>query len=95
MLPAFKPQWDARKGAEQLLRRLYALRASRSKSSRARYQRISHIKKLIAEGVLGDDLRQRDRRRPPKHALAASGAGMTWDLPAPMPAERSIHRARL
>jgi nucleoside-diphosphate-sugar epimerase len=58
VLPAFQPQWDARKGAEQL----YA--AYRSSSLRLeefegpRYQRIGHIKKLLAESVLDSSLRR-------------------------------------
>ena len=60
VLPAFKPQWDVRKGAEQLYA---AYRASglSLEQLESRYQRISHIKTLMREGVLGDDLRYRDR----------------------------------
>lgn len=60
VLPAFKPQWDARKGAEQLYQ---AYRASglSLEEIEGRYQRINHIKMLMDEGTLGDDLRWRDR----------------------------------
>ena len=60
VLPAFEPQWDVRKGAEQLYA---AYRASglSLEQLEGRYQRISHIKTLIREGVLGNDLRRRDR----------------------------------
>ena len=55
MLPEFKPQWDVRKGAEQLYA---AYRASglTLEEFEGRYQRISHIKALMREGIA--------RRRP-------------------------------
>jgi nucleoside-diphosphate-sugar epimerase len=58
VLPEFQPQWDARKGAEQLYA---AYRASglALEEFEGRYQRISHIKKLMREGVLDHDLRRR------------------------------------
>jgi nucleoside-diphosphate-sugar epimerase len=59
LLPAFKPQWDVRRGAEQL-------RAAYDKSGLTleqfegpRYQRIGHIKALMAAGLLAEDLRPR------------------------------------
>jgi nucleoside-diphosphate-sugar epimerase len=60
LLPEFKPQWDVRKGAEQLYA---AYRASglSLEAFEGRYQRISHIKKLMSEGLLDDGLRRRDR----------------------------------
>jgi nucleoside-diphosphate-sugar epimerase len=59
VLPEFKPQWDVRKGAEQLYA---AYRASGLELPQfeGRFQRISQIKKLMQEGVLDDDLRRRD-----------------------------------
>jgi nucleoside-diphosphate-sugar epimerase len=59
VLPEFKPQWDVRKGAEQLYA---AYRASGLKLQQfeGRFQRISQIKKLMHEGVLDHDLRRRD-----------------------------------
>ena len=54
VLPEFKPQWDARKGAEQLYT-AYRSAGSRSRNSRCRYQRISHIKMLIRDGILDAD----------------------------------------
>lgn len=61
-LPAFKPQWDARKGAEQLYRAYRAGSITLEEFEGPRYQRIGHIQKLLAEGVLNHDLR---------HAVAA------------------------
>ena len=57
-LPAFKPQWDARKGAEQLYAVYRQSGLTLEEFEGPRYQRIGHIKKLRSEGVLDDDLRQ-------------------------------------
>lgn len=56
-LPAFKPQWDARKGAEQLYGAYRQSGLTLEEFEGPRYQRISHIKKLIDDGVLDDTLR--------------------------------------
>jgi nucleoside-diphosphate-sugar epimerase len=73
VMPDFKPQWDARKGAEQLYA---AYRASglSLEQLESRYQRISHIKTLMWEGTLGDDLRRRDRAVPRGEAAVAAVA---------------------
>lgn len=60
VLPAFKPQFDARRGAEQLYAAYRKSRLTLDEFEGPRYQRISHIQKLIASGVLADDLRHRD-----------------------------------
>jgi len=57
-LPAFKPQWDARMGAEQLYKAYLTSGVTLEEFEGSRYQRIGHIKKLLAERVLGDDLRR-------------------------------------
>jgi nucleoside-diphosphate-sugar epimerase len=57
-LPAFKPQWDARKGAEQLYGAYLKSGLTLEEFEGPRYQRISHIKKLIDSGILDDSLRQ-------------------------------------
>lgn len=69
-LPAFRPQWDVRKGAEQL----YAAYRSSGLTLgeiEGRYQRIDHIKMLMREGALEDDLRPRERTTV-RDAVAAS-----------------------
>ena len=58
-LPAFKPQWDARRGAEQLYEAYGRAKLTLEEFEGPRYQRISHIQKLIADGVLANDLRHR------------------------------------
>jgi nucleoside-diphosphate-sugar epimerase len=56
-LPAFKPQWDARMGAEQLYKAYRSSGLTLEEFEGPRYQRIGHIKKLMAEGILNGDLR--------------------------------------
>ena len=56
-LPAFKPKWDARRGAEQL----YAAYKQASLTTDAfegpTYQRIAHIQMLMSKGILDRNLR--------------------------------------
>jgi nucleoside-diphosphate-sugar epimerase len=56
-LPAFEPQWDARKGAEQLYKAYRASGLTLTDFEGPRYQRIGHIKMLLAEHMLDDRLR--------------------------------------
>jgi nucleoside-diphosphate-sugar epimerase len=58
VLPAFKPQWDAKKGAEQLYATYKASNLKLDEFEGPRYQRIGHIKKLLAEGALEPSLRR-------------------------------------
>jgi nucleoside-diphosphate-sugar epimerase len=58
-LPGFKPQWDARKGAEQLYQAYTRSGLTLEQFEGPRYQRIAHIKMLRSDGILGDDLRHR------------------------------------
>ncbi len=60
VLPDFKPQWDARKGAEQLYNAYRSSGLTLEEFEGPRYQRISHIKKLLADGVIDDSLRRKD-----------------------------------
>jgi nucleoside-diphosphate-sugar epimerase len=57
-LPAFRPQWDAQKGAEQLYRAYRDSHLTLEEFEGPRYQRISHIKMLMAEGALDAQLRK-------------------------------------
>lgn len=59
VLPAFRPQYDARRGAEQLYAAYRQSNLTLEEFEGPRYQRISHIQKLIAEGILAEDLRHR------------------------------------
>jgi nucleoside-diphosphate-sugar epimerase len=61
-LPQFKPQWDARKGAEQLYKAYRASSITLEQFEGPRYQRIGHINKLLADGILDADLRHTQTR---------------------------------
>jgi nucleoside-diphosphate-sugar epimerase len=70
VLPAFQPQWDARKGAEQLYAAYSSSRLVLEEFEGPRYQRIAHIKKLLAEGIIDLGLRSGMAARTPEAALA-------------------------
>jgi nucleoside-diphosphate-sugar epimerase len=57
-LPDFKPQWDARKGAQQLYEAYQKMDLSLAEFEGPRYQRIAHIKMLMNEGVIDKELRK-------------------------------------
>lgn len=57
-LPAFQPQWDVRRGAEQLYDAYRRSGVTLEEFEGTRYQRIGHIKKLMADGLLDSDLRR-------------------------------------
>jgi hypothetical protein len=59
VLPTFQPQWDACRGAEQLYEAYRKAGLTLEEFEGPRYLRISHIQKLIAEGILAQDLRHR------------------------------------
>jgi len=63
MLPQFQPKWDAEKGADQLYQTYRSSGLTLEDFEGSRYQRISHIKKLIAEGILDTELRYASRSR--------------------------------
>ncbi len=69
VVPGFQPQWDPRRGAEQLYAAYRKSDLTLSEFEGPRYQRISHIQKLIADRVLGEDLRsyQSSEARPRCH----------------------------
>ena len=62
-LPNFRPQWDAIKGAEQLYSAYCASEITLDDFEGPRYQRIGHINKLLADGILSTDLRHRTTER--------------------------------
>lgn len=57
VLPGFKPEWDAKRGADELYRAYVASKLDHASFEGPRYQRIGHIQKLMAEGILSEDLR--------------------------------------
>src|SRR5262249_11318352 len=58
-LPSFKPQWDARRGAEQLYRSYRQVNLRVEDFEGARYNRIDHLQSLLSSGQVGSDLRWR------------------------------------
>ena len=61
VLPAFRPQFDARRGAEQLYRAYRDSNLLLAEFEGPRYQRISHIRQLLARGIVKADLRHARR----------------------------------
>ncbi|MCI0696555.1 SDR family oxidoreductase [candidate division KSB1 bacterium] len=59
MLPAFKPQWSARRGARQLCQAYRKVGLSLDDFEGPRYKRIDHIKMLLRTGRLDATLRWR------------------------------------
>ncbi|MFQ6186076.1 NAD-dependent epimerase/dehydratase family protein [Sinorhizobium meliloti] len=57
-LHAFKPQWTARRGVEQLYEAFCSVGLSLEDFEGERFKRIAHVKKLIRNGELDDDLRR-------------------------------------
>jgi nucleoside-diphosphate-sugar epimerase len=57
VLPAFKPQWDARRGAEQIFAAYREASLTLEEFEGPKYQRIGHIQRLLKDGVLNKDLR--------------------------------------
>jgi nucleoside-diphosphate-sugar epimerase len=56
-LPKFRPKWDARRGAQQLYDAYRKSNLTLEEFEGPRYQRIAHIQKLIADGILSKELR--------------------------------------
>jgi nucleoside-diphosphate-sugar epimerase/SAM-dependent methyltransferase len=56
VMPHFRPQWDARRGAQSLYEAYKAVDLTLGEFEGPRYQRIGHIKKLIAEGLIDETL---------------------------------------
>ncbi|PZO57298.1 MAG: NAD-dependent dehydratase [Phormidesmis priestleyi] len=57
VLPEFQPQWDARKGAKELYDAYVKVGLTLEEFEGDRYQRIAHIKSLLADGSLSEELR--------------------------------------
>ena len=57
VLPGFRPQWTARKGAQELYQAYRAAALTAEDLEQARYLRISHIQRLFRGGQLNTSLR--------------------------------------
>ncbi len=60
-LPAFRPRWTARKGAQQLYDAYQAAGLTLEDIKNGRYARIAHIRRLMDGGTLDESLRWRAR----------------------------------
>jgi nucleoside-diphosphate-sugar epimerase len=61
-LPAFRPRWNARMGAEQLYNAYRSTGLALEEFEGSEYQRIGHIKELLARGILDPGLRHTQPR---------------------------------
>lgn len=57
VLPEFKPQWTARRGAQELYRAFLNAGISPDSFEGPQYKRIAHIRKLMADGQIDENLR--------------------------------------
>lgn len=62
VMPHFNPQWDARRGAQSLYDAYREQKLTLEEFEGPRYQRIGHIKKLIADDVIDTALRHKKGR---------------------------------
>jgi nucleoside-diphosphate-sugar epimerase len=58
-LPQFKPQWNARLGAQELYAAYQKVGLTLEEFEGPRYKRIDHIKELMASGEIDEALRRR------------------------------------
>jgi nucleoside-diphosphate-sugar epimerase len=73
LLPSFKPQWNVRKGAQQLYDAFRAVGLTANDVEQGRYVRIAHIRRLMGTDRLDESLRwrdQTDRSREPRSAVS-------------------------
>jgi nucleoside-diphosphate-sugar epimerase len=63
VLPSFRPQWDARKGAEQLYRAYRQSNVTLEEFEGPSFQRIGHIRYLLANGLLDERMRVAEAAR--------------------------------
>lgn len=59
MLPDFQPQWNARRGVEELYASYRENSLAPDEFEGVRYQRIAHLRYLLSEGYLDSSLRRR------------------------------------
>lgn len=57
LLPEFKPQWNARRGAQELYEAYQKNGIELNEFEGPKYKRIDHIKQLLAAGILDSNLR--------------------------------------
>jgi hypothetical protein len=62
VLPKFKPQWDAKKGARELYDVYKKVGLTLEEFEGPKFQRIGHIRKLIEDGIIDSSLRYTAQR---------------------------------
>jgi nucleoside-diphosphate-sugar epimerase len=70
VLPEFKPKWDLVSGAKQLYAAYQTVPELVQQFEGPRFQRIGHIKRLMADGILDDELRHTVKARAPLYDVA-------------------------
>jgi nucleoside-diphosphate-sugar epimerase len=63
VLPEFKPQWDAKKGARELYETYKKVGLTLEEFEGPKFQRIGHIRKLIEDGIIDPTLRHTTPKR--------------------------------
>lgn len=64
VLPAFQPQWNAKRGAQELLQAYQRIGLTVDEFEGQRYKRIDHIKSLLRMNLLDEELRWRQQPNP-------------------------------
>lgn len=59
VVPEFEPQWNARRGAEELYAAYQKIGLTLEEFEGEKYKRIAHIQSLLGSGVLDGDLRRK------------------------------------
>jgi nucleoside-diphosphate-sugar epimerase len=62
-LPEFKPEWNARRGAEQLYAEYQKVGLTLEEFEGSKYKRVSHLKHLIAKGFLDETVRWKNEEK--------------------------------
>lgn len=60
-VPEYQPQWNVRKGAQELYEAYKATGLTLEEFEGKRYKRIDHVRMLIADGIIDDSLRHINR----------------------------------
>jgi nucleoside-diphosphate-sugar epimerase/SAM-dependent methyltransferase len=74
VMPTFRPQWDAQKGAQSLYDAYKASQLTLEEFEGPHYQRIGHIKKLVADGIIDKTLTHTEKGRAARTPEADEGA---------------------
>ena len=74
--PEFQPQWDARRGAQQLYAAYQQVGLTLEDFEGPRYKRVEHIKYQLSTGRLDTTLRWREQEVPLTRAPVAEGVGV-------------------